>query len=605
MGWDGTSQTVPCRPNGTWGWDGQLGSCSLGGMGWDVPDCPIPSQLDLDHALWVGWDGTSQTVPCHPNGTWGWDGQLGSCSLGGMGWDVPDCPIPSQWYLGMGWTAGIMLSGWDGMGRPRLSRAIPMGLGDGMDSWGHALWVGCDGTSQTVPSHPNRTWIMLSGWDGMGRPRLSHAIPMGLGDGMDSWDHALRVGWDGTSQTVPSHPNWTWIMLSGWDGMGRPRLSHAIPIGLGDGMDSWDHALWVGWNGTSQTVPSHPNWTWIMLSGWDGMGHPRLSHAIPMGLGDGMDSWDHALWVGWDGTSQTVPSHPNWTWIMLSGWDGMGRPRLSHAIPMVLGDGMDSWDHALWVGWDGTSQTVPSHPNGTWGWDGQLGSCSLGGMGWDVPDCPVPSQWDLGMGWTVGGMLSGWDVMGRPRLSHPIPIGLGSCSLGGMGWDVPDCPMPSQWDLGMGWTAGIMLSGWDGMGRPRLSHPIPIGLGSCSLGGMGWDVPDCPMPSQLDLGMGWTAGIMLSGWDGMGHPRLSHPIPIGLGSCSLGGMGWDIPDCPMPSQWDLGMGWTAGIMLSGWDGMGRPRLSHPIPIGLGSCSLGGMEWDTPDCPNGSFFMGTA
>ena len=58
-------------------------------------------------------------VTCHPNGTWGWDGQLGSCSLGGMGWDVPDCPMPSQWDLGMGWTAGIMLSGWDGMGRPR------------------------------------------------------------------------------------------------------------------------------------------------------------------------------------------------------------------------------------------------------------------------------------------------------------------------------------------------------------------------------------------------------------------------------------------------------------------------------------------------------
>ena len=64
------------------------------------------------------WDGR-HAVTCHPNGTWGWDGQLGSCSLGGMGWDVPDCPMPSQWDLGMGWTAGIMLSGWDGMGRPR------------------------------------------------------------------------------------------------------------------------------------------------------------------------------------------------------------------------------------------------------------------------------------------------------------------------------------------------------------------------------------------------------------------------------------------------------------------------------------------------------
>ena len=86
--------------------------------------------------------------------------------------------MPSQWDLGMGWTAGIMLSGWDGMGRPRLSHAIPMGLGDGMDSWDHALWVGWDGTSQTVPCCRN----------GTNDPRQYHQVQM---------DGGLRHGWDG------------------------------------------------------------------------------------------------------------------------------------------------------------------------------------------------------------------------------------------------------------------------------------------------------------------------------------------------------------------------------------------------------------------------
>ena len=291
----------------------------------------------------------------------------------------------------------------------------------------------------------------------------------------------------------------------------------------------------VGWDGTSQTVPFHPNWTWIMLSGWDVMGRPRLSHAIPMVLGDGMDSWDHALWVGWDGTSQTVPCHPNGTW----GWDGqlgscspggMGWDVPDCPIPSQL-----DLDHALWVGWDGTSQTVPCRPNGTWGWDGQLGSCSLGGMGWDVPDCPIPSQLDLDHALWVG-----WDGTSQTVPCHPNGTWgwdgqLGSCSPGGMGWDVPDCPIPSQWYLGMGWTAGIMLSGWDGMGRPRLSRAIPMGLGD----GMdswghalwvGWDGTSQTVPCRPN-------GTW--GWDGQ------------LGSCSLGGMGWDVPDCPIPSQLDL------------------------------------------------------
>ena len=138
--------------------------------------------------------------------------------------------------------------------------------------------------------------------------------------------------------------------------------------------------------------------SWDLPFGWDGMGCPRLSHAIPMGLGDGMDSRD-----------------------LPSGWDGMGCPRLSHAIPMGLGDGMDSWDHALWMGQHGTSQTIPCCPNGILEWDGQLGQCPLGGMAWDVPDCAKISGWtDLWMGrprlshaipMGLGDGMDSWDVL--------------------------------------------------------------------------------------------------------------------------------------------------------------------------------------------------
>ena len=47
VGWLGTSQAVPSCPDGTSGWDGQLGS----------------------RPLEVGWLGTSQAVPSRPNGT--------------------------------------------------------------------------------------------------------------------------------------------------------------------------------------------------------------------------------------------------------------------------------------------------------------------------------------------------------------------------------------------------------------------------------------------------------------------------------------------------------------------------------------------------------
>ena len=70
----------------------------------------------------------------------------------GTAWDCLGCPIPSQ-----------------------LESMIQVPLGQHGTVWG-------------VPFHPTKRAQSKSNW----------AIPMGLGDGMDSWDHALWVGWDGT-----------------------------------------------------------------------------------------------------------------------------------------------------------------------------------------------------------------------------------------------------------------------------------------------------------------------------------------------------------------------------------------------------------------------
>ena len=75
---------------------------------------------------------------------------------------------------------------------------------------------------------------------------------------------------------------------------------------------------------------------------------------IPMGHRDGMDSWDLGGMVG-DIPGNPVPSR----WVI-----GMG------------------WTVGICVGWLGTSQVIPSHPDGSSGWDGQLGS---GWDGWGHP----------------------------------------------------------------------------------------------------------------------------------------------------------------------------------------------------------------------------
>ena len=62
----------------------------------------------------------------------------------------------------------------------------------------------------------------------------------------------------------------------------------------------------------SHSIPTREHDPSPIGTAWDCLGcvpfHPtkraqsKSNWAIPMGLGDGMDSWDHALWVGWDGT---------------------------------------------------------------------------------------------------------------------------------------------------------------------------------------------------------------------------------------------------------------------------------------------------------------
>ena len=224
------------------------------------------------------------------------------------------------------------------------------------------------------------------------------------------------------------------------------------PIISGSPILGWTGGIKASGVGTSQAVPSCPDGT--------GLDPNCPSHPdVPL---------------GWDGTAWDVPNHPTSRGLdpnCLSHWDGMGLPGM---------------------GLPGMSPTIPPpealiptvHPIPIWSGD--------------IPGSPIPSQWDIGMGWTVGIKASG----------------------GGMVGDIPGSPIPSQWDIGMGWTVGIKASG----------------------GGMVGDIPGSPIPSQWDIGMGWTVGIKASG----------------------GGMVGDIPGSPIPSQWDIGL-------VPGWDGLGHPR----------------------------------
>ena len=78
----------------------------------------------------------------------------------------------------------------------------------------------------------------------------------------------------------------------------------------------------------------------------DGMDSWDLGWMVGMGHRDGMDSWDLGGMVG-DIPGNPVPSR------------------------CVIGLG---WTVGIWVGLLGTSQVFPSHPDGSSGWDGQLGS---------------------------------------------------------------------------------------------------------------------------------------------------------------------------------------------------------------------------------------
>ena len=70
-------------------WDG-MDSWDLGWMVGDIPGNPVPSRCVIGMGwtvgIWVGWLGTSQVIPSHPDGSLGCDGQLGS---GLDGWGHP------------------------------------------------------------------------------------------------------------------------------------------------------------------------------------------------------------------------------------------------------------------------------------------------------------------------------------------------------------------------------------------------------------------------------------------------------------------------------------------------------------------------------------
>ena len=59
-----------------------MDSWGLGGMVGDIPGNPVPSRwvigMGWTVGIWVGWLGTSQAIPSHPNWSSGWDGQLGA-----------------------------------------------------------------------------------------------------------------------------------------------------------------------------------------------------------------------------------------------------------------------------------------------------------------------------------------------------------------------------------------------------------------------------------------------------------------------------------------------------------------------------------------------
>jgi len=122
---------------------------------------------------------------------------------------------------------------------------------------------------------------------------LTHASPP-RGHGPSCPSHPwVTLGQIGTVQDIPPHPmdGWDHVLVVGWWGT-YPRPSSVVTKGLRDGMTAW----------------------------WDVMRCLWQSHAIPMGLGN--DSWDHVLWVEWNGKSHckkfyalpmVVVSFPNYT----------------------------------------------------------------------------------------------------------------------------------------------------------------------------------------------------------------------------------------------------------------------------------------------------